>query len=62
LVQEANFLSLLQHPNVIKLHGISFDDFMDFKQEPKGYFLIIDRLYETLVDRIEKWKRVAMPR
>jgi hypothetical protein len=56
LVQEAEFLSLLQHPNIIKLRGTSFMDFNGFEQGPKGYFLIIDRLEETLTDRIAKWK------
>jgi hypothetical protein len=56
LVQEAAFLSVLQHPNIIKLRGTSFMDFNGFEQGPKGYFLIIDRLEETLTNRIAKWK------
>lgn len=57
LVQEAEFLSLLQHPNIIKLRGTSVDDWMGFEQGPKGYFLIIDRLDDTLDNRIGKWKK-----
>ena len=57
LVQEAEFLSTLQHPNIIKLRGIALDDYLGFEQGPKGYFLIIDRLDETLDQRIAKWKR-----
>ena len=57
LVQEAEFLSLLQHPNIIKLRGTSCDDYLGFEQGPKGYFLIIDRLNETLDHRIAKWKK-----
>lgn len=57
LVREAEFLSVLQHPNIIKLRGVSLFDSSGFIHGPKGYFLIIDRLDETLVDRIAKWKR-----
>jgi hypothetical protein len=57
LVQEAEFLSLLQHPNIIKLRGTSVDDWTGFEQGPKGYFLIIDRLDDTLDNRIIKWKK-----
>jgi hypothetical protein len=57
LVQEAEFLSLLQHPNIIKLRGTSADDWAGFEQGPKGYFLIIDRLDDTLDNRIIKWKK-----
>ena len=57
LVREAEFLSMLQHPNIIKLRGTSQMNYAGFDQGPKGYFLIIDRLNETLTDRIAKWKR-----
>ncbi|KAL3801279.1 hypothetical protein HJC23_012679 [Cyclotella cryptica] len=57
LVREAEILSVLQHPNIIKLRGVSFLDATGFVHGPKGYFLIIDRLDETLVDRIAKWKQ-----
>ncbi|KAL3774542.1 hypothetical protein ACHAWO_003993 [Cyclotella atomus] len=54
LAQEAELLSVLQHPNIIKLRGVSSTG---FEQGPKGYFLIIDRLNETLSQRIAKWKK-----
>ena len=57
IAQEANFLSVLQHPNIIKLRGISFQGSAGFHSGPSGYFLIIDRLDETLENRIVKWKR-----
>lgn len=57
LVREAEYLSILQHPNIIKLRGISQMNYAGFDQGPKGYFLIIDRLNETLTNRIAKWKR-----
>jgi hypothetical protein len=57
LVQEAEFLSVLQHPNIIKLRGTSVDGYVGFEQGPKGYFLIIDRLDDTLDHRIATWKK-----
>lgn len=59
LVQEAEFLSVLQHPNIIKLRGSSDEDYLGFEKGPKGYFLIIDRLDEVLTNRIVKWKKVV---
>lgn len=57
LVMEAEFLSSLQHPNIIKLRGVSFDGPEGFQHGPKGFFLIIDRLDDTLDRRLRKWKR-----
>mmetsp|Transcript_24203 Transcript_24203/g.37953 ORF Transcript_24203/g.37953 Transcript_24203/m.37953 type:complete len:496 (-) Transcript_24203:135-1622(-) len=57
LVMEAEFLSSLQHPNIIKLRGISFDGPEGFQHGPKGFFLIIDRLDDTLDRRLRKWER-----
>lgn len=56
LVQEAEFLSIIQHPNVIKLRGTSFGN-AGFGQSAKDYFLIIDRLDGTLEHRIARWKK-----
>jgi serine/threonine protein kinase len=57
LAMEAEFLSSLRHPNIIKLRGISFQGPKGFQQGPKGFFLIIDRLDETLDKRLMKWER-----
>jgi serine/threonine protein kinase len=57
LVQEAEFLAALQHPNIIKLRGVSYLGSSGLRQGPKGYFLIIDQLNETLAQRIAKWKK-----
>jgi len=57
LAMEAEFLSSLQHPNIIKLRGISFDGPEGFQKGPKGFFLIIDRLNDTLDHRLRKWER-----
>lgn len=52
LVSETDFLSALEHPNIIKLRGIAMKEDL-FKPT---YFLILDRLYDTLESRIPKWK------
>jgi len=52
LASETVFLSSLEHPNIIKLRGVALKEDM-FKP---GYFLILDRLYDTLEHRIPKWK------
>ena len=52
-------LASLQHPNIIKLRGISHGGAMGFADGPGGYFLIIDRLFETLDQRIRKWRHTG---
>lgn len=46
---ETRFLSDLEHPNIVKLRAISESDVFSDK-----YFLILDRLYDTLERRIQK--------
>lgn len=55
LACEAEFLSALSHPNIIKLRGITYSGCSGFGQGPVGYYLIIDRLPETLDQKIRKW-------
>ena len=50
LVHETVILSSLDHPNIIKIHGRAGGDKMG-----DGYFILLDRLQETLDDRIECW-------
>lgn len=51
LVLETKFLSILRHQNIIKMRAIS-------NQSPysRGYFIVLDRLYDTMTDRISAWK------
>jgi Protein tyrosine and serine/threonine kinase len=51
LATEAEFLKRLQHPNVVKLRGTA-------KGDPfaPGYFLVVDRLCDTLYGRLHTWK------
>ena len=47
----------LQHPNIIKLRGISTaDPFSQDKTKGNFYFLIMDRLRCTLTDRMKVWR------
>jgi serine/threonine protein kinase len=57
IVIEAEFLSMLQHPNIMRLRGISDEGSAGLAKGPSAYFLIIDKLDETLDDRIETWKK-----
>jgi len=50
LAMEARFLASLNHMNVIKLYGVSSDGpFAD------NFFLLLERMHETLTKRIKKW-------
>lgn len=50
IAMETWFLATLEHDNIIKLCGVSTDG--PFMQ---GYFLILEKLRETLTKRIKKW-------
>ena len=48
---ETMFLSVVDHPHIIKMRGIGACG-----MNHPDYFLILDRLYDTLEARISKWK------
>lgn len=52
LAIEAKFLSAVRHPNIIKMRATSEGDLC----QPNA-FLVLDRLYDTLTDRLKKWKK-----
>lgn len=62
LLMEAKYLTALAahpHPALIKLHGVSSAGPAGFaKPERAGFFLVIDRLYDTLDRRIGVWKEL----
>ena len=54
LAVEARFLSVICHPNIIKMRAMSGSSPFSTTQP---FFLILDRLYDILGTRITKWKR-----
>jgi serine/threonine protein kinase len=58
LVMEAHFLSSLQHKNIIDLRGWSAAGIAGFAETGRadGFFLVFDRLQETLSRRISTWR------
>eukprot|EP00591_Stephanopyxis_turris_P012733 CAMPEP_0195511724 /NCGR_PEP_ID=MMETSP0794_2-20130614/3948_1 /TAXON_ID=515487 /ORGANISM="Stephanopyxis turris, Strain CCMP 815" /LENGTH=286 /DNA_ID=CAMNT_0040639377 /DNA_START=8 /DNA_END=868 /DNA_ORIENTATION=- len=53
LVIEVRFLSIIEHPNIIKMRGTAQADPFS-----SGNFIVLDRLYDTLEQRIfGPWKR-----
>lgn len=66
LLMEAKYLSALAkhpHPGLITLHGIASDGATGFSSGLRGgYFLIVDRLIDTLDRRIDVWREVRRRR
>jgi len=58
LVIEGMFLASLTHPNIIKVRGLPEGGVNSLLQpNAKGYFLVLDRLFDTLDKRIyESWQ------
>jgi len=58
LVNEARILSMLDHPNIIKLRALSSHSVRPLASENRydEFFLVTDRLRETLATRIDRWK------
>lgn len=50
LAIEAKFLAVVSHPNIIKMRGTASTDSLRY-----DFFIILDRLYETLDERIDVW-------
>ena len=52
MATETYFLSVLSHPNILKMRAVGQGDMFS-----PDYFLVLDRLYDTLLDKIEgSWK------
>lgn len=51
LATEARFLTVIQHPNIIKVRGFALGNFCS-----DNFFLMMDRLYDTLETGIRKWR------
>lgn len=61
LVMEAHFLSSLEHKNIITLRGWAAAGIAGFSETGRadGFFLIFDRLSETLSKKIMQWRERA---
>jgi len=57
LIHETAMLASLDHPNIIKLHGRAFGQINITFALNGGFFILLDRLKETLKERIHIWKR-----
>ncbi len=57
LVNETAMLASLDHPNIIKLHGRAGGSATNAFRLSDGFFILLDRLRDTLVDRICSWKK-----
>lgn len=57
LVHETAMLASLDHPNIIKLHGRAGGCVSNSFRLSEGYFILLDRLKDTLDDRIGRWKK-----
>lgn len=58
LVVESQFLCSLNHKNILKIRGWSaggINAYADGSHD--GFFLILDRVYDTLDKRIESWRK-----
>lgn len=53
LALEAKYLSVVSHPNIIKMRGWAASDPLK-----EGFFLVLDRLYDTLEERMKKWQKI----
>mmetsp|Transcript_6193 Transcript_6193/g.10610 ORF Transcript_6193/g.10610 Transcript_6193/m.10610 type:complete len:238 (-) Transcript_6193:690-1403(-) len=52
LAIESRFLAVIKHPNIIKMRATASSD--PYKH---GFFVVLDRLYDTLTMRFSVWKR-----
>jgi len=64
LVMEALYLSMLHHKNILTIRGwaaAGVEAYLDGKHD--GFFLILDRLEDTLDKRLERWsqKKIENP-
>lgn len=57
IVLEMNLLASLDHPNIVSLHGVSRDGPRGFKLQT-GYFLLLNRLEDTLEERMTVWREL----
>jgi serine/threonine protein kinase len=49
---EVKYLSVISHPNIIKMRAIA-----DSEPSSRDFFIVLDRLDETLTQRVDVWKK-----
>ena len=54
LAIEARFLAVLQHPHIVQLRAVGRYGAFSAQEH---FFLVLDRLYDTMSDRIGRWKQ-----
>jgi serine/threonine protein kinase len=62
VVLEGAYLQTMDHPHILPLRGLPIDGIKAWNdRDPRhdGYFLLLDRLDDTLHQRIRKWEREA---
>jgi len=52
LAIEVKYLTIIQHPHVIKMRAMA-----DVHHCSEQFFIILDRLYDTLSQRMVRWKK-----
>lgn len=63
LVIEAQFLAKLNHPNILKVRGLAKGWESAFENgEYDSFFLVMDRLEETLSQRVKRWRQGELSR
>ena len=62
LLHETLLLASLDHPNIIKLRGRSGECISNSFRLRDGFFILLDRLTDTLEDRIIRWKKTSKVR
>ena len=59
LIHETAMLASLDHPNIVKLHGRASGDLSSAFKVDDGYFILLDRLKDTLDERITRWQKTS---
>jgi serine/threonine protein kinase len=57
LVLEGAYLQALDHSNILSVKGLPFSGLHSYRDGHDGYFLLLDRLEDTLNQRIKSWRR-----
>ena len=59
LAVEARFLHVLDHPNIVKLHGVTAGSVENNFASGRecGFFIVVDKLETTLEKRVEQWRK-----